>query len=41
MTLGRDPNARERERFAKFVDEQGWAAAARVLMNLDEFIVRE
>jgi hypothetical protein len=39
--LGRDPNARERERMAKFVDEQGWVAAARVLMNLDEFIVRE
>ena len=41
MALGRAPNARERERFAKYVDEQGWAAAGRVLMNLDEFIVRE
>jgi hypothetical protein len=39
--LGRDPSARESERLAKFVDEQGWVAAARVLMNLDEFIVRE
>jgi Protein of unknown function (DUF1553) len=41
LALGRDPSARERERMAKFVDEQGWVAAARVLMNLDEFIVRE
>jgi hypothetical protein len=39
--LARAPSARERERLAKFVDEQGWVAAARVLMNLDEFIVRE
>ncbi|HYP08161.1 MAG TPA: DUF1549 and DUF1553 domain-containing protein [Bryobacteraceae bacterium] len=41
LALGREPNVREQERLAKFVDEQGWVAAARVLMNLDEFIVRE
>lgn len=49
LALGRDPSARERERMSKYVDEQqtgqpeaaAWVAAGRVLMNLDEFIVRE
>jgi hypothetical protein len=49
MVLGRDPSARERERLGKYVDEQltssgenaAWVAAGRVLMNTDEFIVRE
>jgi uncharacterized protein DUF1553 len=68
LCLARDPNTRERERLAKYVDEQetyfetnpksakalmpmtvgtkpaeaaAWVAASRVLMNTDEFIVRE
>ena len=68
MCLARDPNPRERERLAKYVDDQqtyfetnpnaaqalmpmrvgsrpaeaaAWVAAGRVLMNTDEFIVRE
>jgi uncharacterized protein DUF1553 len=68
LCLARDPNSRERERLAKYVDEQetyfetnpksaqalmpmttgaksseaaAWVAASRVLMNTDEFIVRE
>ena len=68
LCLAGDPNSRERERLAKYVDEQetyfetnpksakalmpmsmgakpaeaaAWVAASRVLMNTDEFIVRE
>jgi hypothetical protein len=68
LTLGRDPTPKERERLAKYVDQQqtylqanpgvakslmpmqtgaappeaaAWVSAGRVLMNLDEFIVRE
>jgi len=49
MVLDRNPTARERERLGKYVDAQltgssenaAWIAAGRVLMNLDEFIVRE
>ncbi|HYI93754.1 MAG TPA: DUF1549 and DUF1553 domain-containing protein, partial [Bryobacteraceae bacterium] len=68
LALGRKPTAKERERLAKYVDDQqtyfqanptaakalnptataaepaevaAWVAAGRVLMNLDEFIVRE
>lgn len=68
LALSRDPTSRERDRFAKYLDEQqtfyetnpnaakaifplrneaklseaaAWVAAGRVLMNLDEFIVRE
>jgi hypothetical protein len=68
LCLSRDPNAKERERIAKYLDSQetyfetnpkaaqalmpvstgvpsseaaAWVAASRVLMNTDEFIVRE
>ncbi len=45
LVLGRAPTATERARLAKFVDEQppagAWTALARVLLNTDEFIVRE
>ncbi len=68
LALGRKPTAKERERLAKYVDDQqtyfqanptaakalnpmttaaepaemaAWVAAGRVLLNLDEFIVRE
>jgi hypothetical protein len=49
IALDRSPTARERERLGKYIDSQltasgenaAWVAAGRVLMNLDEFIVRE
>jgi hypothetical protein len=63
LTLGRPPNARERQRLSEFLQQQSaalaqspeqaaallplqpaeaaWASAARVLLNLDEFITRE
>nr|MCU0245757.1 DUF1549 and DUF1553 domain-containing protein [Bryobacter sp.] len=62
LALGRKPTARERERLARFFDEQSqliakeqssaklmavqpeaapWVAVSRVLLNLDEFMVKE
>ena len=46
LCLGRRPSGRERERLAKYVDEQAgadsaWTGVARILLNLDEFITRE
>ena len=53
LTLGRKPSDAERERLAQYHDQQAqlfqkensayspWLAAGRVLLNLDEFIVRE
>jgi hypothetical protein len=46
LTLGRDPRPEESARLARFVQVQRdsgrdpWPAAARVLLNLDEFLVR-
>lgn len=46
LTLGRDPRAEESVRLIRFVQVQRdsgrdpWPAAARVLLNLDEFLVR-
>jgi hypothetical protein len=42
LCLGRQPSASERQRLAHFAGDGGQlAAAARVLMNLDEFVTRE
>lgn len=45
LALGRLPSAREATRLKKFLDEQppaqAWLGVSRVLLNLDEFIVRE
>lgn len=53
LCLGRAPNDRERERLARFHDEQAqifaseaqnlsaWIGVSRVILNLDEFITRE
>ncbi|WP_031498955.1 PSD1 and planctomycete cytochrome C domain-containing protein [Bryobacter aggregatus] len=45
LALGRKASATELTRLKKYVDEQpketAWVGLARVLMNLDEFIVRE
>ncbi|MBI4909047.1 MAG: PSD1 domain-containing protein [Acidobacteria bacterium] len=52
LAIGRTPDATERERLARYYDEQlgilssdeasaAWALVCRVLLNLDEFITRE
>ena len=45
LVLGRNANLSEKTRMKKYLDEQlaasAWTGAARVLMNTDEFIVRE
>jgi mono/diheme cytochrome c family protein len=46
LVLGRKPKTSERERLAKYFDEQGagkaaWVGVSRVLLNLDEFVTRE
>ena len=45
LALGRGASAVERSRLKKYLDEQpaagAWTGAARVLFNIDEFIVRE
>lgn len=50
LTLGREPRADELERMARFVrtrrdsesnEQSVWTAAARVLLNLDEFLTRQ
>jgi hypothetical protein len=45
LALARDPNPRELARLKKFLDEQppatAWSSLARVILNTDEFIVRE
>ena len=45
LALGRGASAVERSRLKKYLDEQpaagAWTGAARVLLNIDEFIVRE
>jgi len=49
LTLGREPNAHERERLGKYYDDavqargevSAWLEVSRVLLNLDEFITKE
>lgn len=45
LALGRAPSAKETTRLKRYIDEQpagkAWLGASRVLLNLDEFIVRE
>jgi cytochrome c551/c552 len=53
LALGREPSEKERQRLARYLDEQAqifaaekaeysaWLGVSRVLLNLDEFITRE
>jgi hypothetical protein len=45
LALGRKANPRELTRLKKYLDEQppatAWTGLARIILNTDEFIVRE